>query len=110
VSAGGLSEQGLQRLYAVCADLDAELGSLAAELSAGQLRSLVTSVLGASSALQWYAVRRLGGLPEGDDGHQPGRDDDGQGAESTGSAAPPGGVIGWAELYRLAEPYLTSAG
>ena len=63
MQSGEPSRRGLARLYAICADADAELGSLAAELDSGQLRSLVTEV----SAIQWYAVKRLGGIPGGDE-------------------------------------------
>jgi hypothetical protein len=77
-----LSRGGLARLYAVCEDADAELGSLAADLASGQLRSLVADALGRLSALQWYAVRRLGGVP----GHE---------------GEP--GAIDWAELWALAD-------
>ena len=66
---GGPLERDLARVYAVCEDVDADLGPLAAELSGGQLRPLVTDVLGKLSAIQWYCARRLGGIP--------GRDGDG---------------------------------
>lgn len=83
---GEPSQRDLARLYAVCEDADAELGGLAAELEAGQLRSLVTDVLGALSALQWYAVKRLGGIP----GHDPDED------------SPQGDVTPWPELWSMA--------
>lgn len=92
---GDPGQRGLARLYAVCEDADAELGGLAAELEAGQLRSLVTDVLGALSALQWYAVKRLGGIP--------GQDDDGQGTLSTRVSSGQGGeAIAWPELWSMA--------
>jgi hypothetical protein len=89
VPQGEPSRRDLERLYALCEDADAELGSLAAELAGGQLRSLVTDALGRLSAIQWYAVKRLGGIPGGDE----------PGAEArTGS-----GGIDWAALYEMAD-------
>jgi hypothetical protein len=65
------TERALARVYAICEDTDAELGTLAAELNGGQFRSLITDVLGKLSALQWYAVKRLGGIPGRDNGDAP---------------------------------------
>lgn len=88
MGAGEPSGRDLGRLYALCEDADAELGGLAAELEAGQLRSLVTDVLGALSALQWYAVKRLGGIP----GHE-----DEPPADEPGTGTP------WPELWSMAQ-------
>ena len=86
---GEPSQRDLTRLYAVCEDADAALGSLAAELGSGQLRSLVTDALGKLSALQWYAVKRLGGIPD--------RDDDGD-------------AIDWAELWEMSQERALNGG
>ena len=98
---GEPSRRGLERLYAICADADAELGSLAAELDAGQLRSLVTDALGKLSAISWYAVRRLGHIPGDDDGDQgDGGDGDHRNGHHDGDH---GDGIDWAKLYALAD-------
>lgn len=89
---GEPSQRDLARLYAVCEDADAELGGLAAELEAGQLRSLVTDVLGTLSALQWYAVKRLGGIP-GHEDEPPGGDD-----------------TPWPELWSMAQEHVMKTG
>lgn len=99
---GEPSRRDLARLYAICEDADAELGSLAAELDAGQLRSLVTDTLGKLSALQWYAVKRLGGIPG-----LPGGDDaeagDGDRRHHDGDRHHHGDGIDWAALYAMAD-------
>ena len=69
-------DHGLARVYGICEDLDGELGPLAAILPEGQLRSLVCDVLGRASALQWYAVSRLGGIPDGDGDVRPAGDEE----------------------------------
>jgi hypothetical protein len=88
VQPGEPSRRDLERLYALCEDADAELGSLAAELGSGQLRSLVTDALGKLSAIQWYAVKRLGGIP---------------GGEPSVEARPGSDGIDWAALYEMAD-------
>jgi hypothetical protein len=87
---GEPTRRDLGRLYAICEDADAELGSLAAELDSGQLRSLVTDALGKLSAIQWYAVKRLGGLPES--------------AGEYKDTDAPGDEIDWTALWEMASP------
>jgi hypothetical protein len=85
-------ERALARVYAICEDTDQELGTLAAELTGGQLRSLLADVCGALSVLQWYAVKRLGGIPDRDDAPQ----------ETGRSSSHPDG-IDWPALYAMAD-------
>jgi hypothetical protein len=92
---------GLKELYAAIEDFCAEIGPVAAELSSGQLRSLVTDLLGKASAVQWYCARRLGGIP--------GRDDDGDAPPDT-EAGKPGNGIDMAALYAMADHSATLDG
>jgi hypothetical protein len=96
-------ERALAHVYAACEDASQELGPLAAELNDGQLRSLLTSVLGAMSAAQWYALKRLGGHIPGHEGDEPPTSVGGLTSTHSVHFAQAGDGINWPELWAMAD-------